>query len=68
MGVFQDCENYFKRSLFLMGEIGGNDYNFPFFIGGSIEQLQAMVPLVVEAIVAATSVSPNTLHFYHTIF
>ncbi|XP_057487870.1 GDSL esterase/lipase At5g45910-like [Actinidia eriantha] len=50
----QDCENYFKRSLFLMGEIGGNDY--PFILGESIKQLQARVPLVVEAIVAATSV------------
>ncbi|XP_058200177.1 GDSL esterase/lipase At5g45910-like [Rhododendron vialii] len=51
----QDCSNYFKRSLFLVGEIGGNDYNYPFFVGGSIKQLQALVPLVVEAIVSATT-------------
>ncbi|KAG5561838.1 hypothetical protein RHGRI_004768 [Rhododendron griersonianum] len=50
-----DCSNYFKRSLFLVGEIGGNDYNYPFFVGGSIKQLQALVPLVVEAIVSATT-------------
>ncbi|KAM7525043.1 hypothetical protein LguiA_014945 [Lonicera macranthoides] len=51
----QECDNYFKRSLFLMGEIGGNDYNYPFFVGGTISQLKAMVPLVVQTIVAATS-------------
>lgn len=42
-----------------MGEIGGNDYNYPFFVGGTISQLKAMVPLVVQTIVAATSVSPT---------
>lgn len=51
----QDCAKYFKRSLFLVGEIGGNDYNYPFFVGGSIKQLKAMVPVVVGAIAAATS-------------
>ncbi|KAK6124317.1 hypothetical protein DH2020_041938 [Rehmannia glutinosa] len=51
----EDCANYFKRSLFLVGEIGGNDYNYPFFAGGNITQLMAMVPLVVETIAAATS-------------
>lgn len=54
---YVDCANYFKRSLFLVGEIGGNDYNYPFFVGGSIKQLKAMVPVVVGAIAAATSVS-----------
>ncbi|PIN18847.1 Sinapine esterase [Handroanthus impetiginosus] len=52
----EDCSNYFKRSLFLVGEIGGNDYNYPFFVGGTINQLKAMVPLVVETITKATSV------------
>ncbi|XAR66554.1 Sinapine esterase [Bertholletia excelsa] len=51
----QECEKFFKRSLFLVGEIGGNDYNYPFFTGGSIKELTALVPLVVEAIAAATS-------------
>ncbi|KAI3456177.1 hypothetical protein Pfo_012840 [Paulownia fortunei] len=51
----QDCANYFKRCLFLVGEIGGNDYNYPFFVGGTITQLKAMVPVVVETIAAATS-------------
>lgn len=51
----QDCDNYFKKSLFLVGEIGGNDYNYPFFGGGSIKQLRALVPPVLETIVSATS-------------
>ncbi|KAB1223536.1 hypothetical protein CJ030_MR2G011239 [Morella rubra] len=49
-----DCDNYFKKSLFLVGEIGGNDYNYAFFVGGSIKELRAVVPLVVEAITRAT--------------
>lgn len=56
--VVTDCAKYFERSLFLVGEIGGNDYNYPFFVGGTIKQLKALVPLVVETIVAAISVSP----------
>ncbi|KAJ1402139.1 SGNH hydrolase superfamily [Sesbania bispinosa] len=50
----QDCDNYFKRSLFLVGEIGGNDYNYAAF-AGNITQLQANVPLVVEAITKTIS-------------
>ncbi|XP_054779371.1 GDSL esterase/lipase At5g45910 [Prosopis cineraria] len=51
----QDCDRYLKRSLFLVGEIGGNDYNYAAFAGGDINQLLATVPLVVEAITIATS-------------
>lgn len=50
-----DCANFFKKSLFLVGEIGGNDYNYAFFAGGTITRLKAIVPLVVEAIAATTS-------------
>ncbi|RDX68415.1 GDSL esterase/lipase [Mucuna pruriens] len=50
----QDCDSYFKRSLFLVGEIGGNDYNYA-AISGNITQLKATVPLVVEAITMAIS-------------
>ncbi|KAK4421180.1 GDSL esterase/lipase [Sesamum alatum] len=51
----QDCARRFQKSLFLVGEIGGNDYNYPFFGGGTIQQLKALVPLVVETIANATS-------------
>ncbi|KAJ0796986.1 putative sinapine esterase [Helianthus annuus] len=52
----QECDSYFKRSLFMMGEIGGNDYNYAFFLGGTITKLKRMVPLVVETIISATSI------------
>ncbi|XP_015067440.1 GDSL esterase/lipase At5g45910-like isoform X2 [Solanum pennellii] len=51
----KDCREYFKKSLFIVGEIGGNDYNYPSFLGGSIKQLKVLVPLVVETIIEATS-------------
>ncbi|GMN43593.1 hypothetical protein TIFTF001_012799 [Ficus carica] len=47
------CGNYLKKSLFLVGEIGGNDYNYAFFSGGTIQQVEALVPIVVEAIMKA---------------
>ncbi|KAK6932659.1 GDSL lipase/esterase, partial [Dillenia turbinata] len=51
----QDCAIFFRNSLFLVGEIGGNDYNYLFFAGATIKQLKALVPLVVQAIVGAIS-------------
>lgn len=50
-----DCDSYFERSLFVVGEIGGNDYNYA-AIAGNITQLQATVPPVVEAIKTAINV------------
>ncbi|XP_056175698.1 GDSL esterase/lipase At5g45910-like isoform X2 [Syzygium oleosum] len=50
-----DCEEYFRKTLFLVGEIGGNDYNFQFLAGATIDQIRPIVPLVVGAIVNATS-------------
>ncbi|KAI4368140.1 hypothetical protein MLD38_016732 [Melastoma candidum] len=50
-----ECDAYFKKSLFLVGEIGGNDYNYPFFIGAPMEDLRAAVPLIVGAIVGAAT-------------
>ncbi|KAL1805662.1 hypothetical protein ACET3Z_028730 [Daucus carota] len=51
----QECDNYFKKALFLVGEIGGNDYNYPAFGGGSPEELKALVPLVLEKIISTAS-------------
>ncbi|CAN0880690.1 GDSL esterase/lipase At1g28580 [Linum grandiflorum] len=36
--------------LFLMGEIGGNDYNYPLNMRMSLEQVQQLVHLVVDSI------------------
>ncbi|RWR97472.1 Lipase_GDSL domain-containing protein [Cinnamomum micranthum f. kanehirae] len=51
----QDCTDYLSKSLFFVGEIGGNDYNYAFLQGLSMAQIQAFVPRVVEAIAGATS-------------
>ncbi|KAL0011267.1 hypothetical protein SO802_006375 [Lithocarpus litseifolius] len=49
------CNEIFGSSLFLMGEIGGNDYNYPFFLHRSIEEIQTFVPLVIKAIASAVN-------------
>ncbi|KAJ4980903.1 hypothetical protein NE237_031740 [Protea cynaroides] len=48
-----DCNEFLGRSLFLVGEIGGNDYNYPFFQRNSVEVIRAMVPEVINAISSA---------------
>ncbi|ONK81113.1 uncharacterized protein A4U43_C01F25450 [Asparagus officinalis] len=50
----KDCNDYFNKSLFLVGEIGGNDYNYAFLSRKSIEQVKTYVPKVVETIIAST--------------
>ncbi|KAL8154217.1 hypothetical protein V2J09_011977 [Rumex salicifolius] len=45
-----DCKKKFQTTLFMVGEIGGNDYNFPFSVGKSIESLKPLVPDVVQSI------------------
>ncbi|KAH7651719.1 GDSL lipase/esterase protein [Dioscorea alata] len=45
-----ECEEKLSSALFLMGEIGGNDYNHPFFQGRSFEEVVTFVPLVISAI------------------
>ncbi|PKI64668.1 hypothetical protein CRG98_014957 [Punica granatum] len=52
----QERHKYFKKSLFLVGEIGGNDYHIPLlYIGAPIEQVRPLVPLIIEAIINATT-------------
>ncbi|XP_057948709.1 GDSL esterase/lipase At1g28600-like [Malania oleifera] len=48
-----NCSEILGSSLVLMGEIGGNDYNYPFFQGKSFEEIQSFLPLVVNAIASA---------------
>lgn len=52
-----DCKEYFSKSLFLVGEIGGNDYNYAFFKGKSLDDAKSYVPTVATAIIDATEVS-----------
>ncbi|KAI3872862.1 hypothetical protein MKX03_029151 [Papaver bracteatum] len=51
-----DCHEYLKTSLILMGEIGGNDYNHPFFQGRGLEEIRTFVPHIINAISSAIKV------------
>nr|GEZ76593.1 GDSL esterase/lipase At1g28580-like [Tanacetum cinerariifolium] len=65
------CKSTIGRSLILMGEIGGNDYNHALSAGKSIDEVEAYVPFVIKAIIstinelidlgAATFVVPGNL-------
>ncbi|KAI6692410.1 hypothetical protein NL676_020120 [Syzygium grande] len=45
-----DCVSKLKHALFMVGEIGGNDYYYALFQGKSIEEVKSLVPQVVKAI------------------
>ncbi|KAF7021782.1 hypothetical protein CFC21_034674 [Triticum aestivum] len=53
-GSPKSCKKYFSRSLFLVGEIGGNDYNYAFFKGKTLDDAKSYVPTVSSAIIDAT--------------
>ncbi|GAV68886.1 Lipase_GDSL domain-containing protein [Cephalotus follicularis] len=46
----RDCVEKLRKALFMVGEIGGNDYNYALFQGKTTEEVKAMVPEVVKAI------------------
>ncbi|CDY30822.1 BnaC05g21980D [Brassica napus] len=52
-GSPSDCREMIKNALILMGEIGGNDYNYVFFVGKTIEEVREFVPLVISTISSA---------------
>ncbi|CAI0439407.1 unnamed protein product [Linum tenue] len=41
------CRHLFNNSLFILGEIGGNDYNLPLTDGNRFNDIQQLVPIVV---------------------
>ncbi|TVU22872.1 hypothetical protein EJB05_32593, partial [Eragrostis curvula] len=45
------CDDYFGKSLFFMGEFGGNDYTF-ILAAKSVDETRAYVPAIVKAIAA----------------
>ncbi|KAI3872865.1 hypothetical protein MKX03_029154 [Papaver bracteatum] len=51
-----NCHEYLKTSLIVMGEIGGNDYNYPFFQGSALEEIRTFVPDVIKAISLAIKI------------
>ncbi|WOL01477.1 hypothetical protein Cni_G10193 [Canna indica] len=48
-----DCKKMLQNSLFLLGEIGGNDYNNPFTQGLSVDEIRSFVPRVIQTIGSA---------------
>ncbi|KAJ4818507.1 GDSL esterase/lipase [Rhynchospora pubera] len=54
-----DCWDYFGKSLFVLGEIGGNDYAYMLFFGWSVEQTMAYVPHVISVISSAVEMLIN---------
>lgn len=48
-----ECKEKLAKALIMMGEIGGNDYNWPFFQGKPIADIYKMVPAVVQVIESA---------------
>ncbi|XP_006654152.1 GDSL esterase/lipase At5g45910-like [Oryza brachyantha] len=47
----RDCRSYLSKSLFVVGEFGGNDYNAPLFAGRSMSEVRDYVPQVVSKII-----------------
>ncbi|KAJ0430609.1 putative sinapine esterase [Helianthus annuus] len=58
-----DCKNLIGRSLILVGEVGGNDYNFPILDGNPIDDVKSFVPIVINTIVSIINVRS---YFNHT--
>ncbi|XP_072999130.1 GDSL esterase/lipase At5g45910-like [Typha latifolia] len=46
----QACKDYFGKSLFVVGEFGGNDYNAPLFSGRKMSEVKTYVPHVIASI------------------
>ncbi|KAK2393677.1 GDSL Lipase/Acylhydrolase superfamily protein [Trifolium repens] len=46
----KSCHEVFGNSLFLVGEIGGNDINYPLYLQKSIAEIKTYVPHVVNVI------------------
>ncbi|GJN04782.1 hypothetical protein PR202_ga22354 [Eleusine coracana subsp. coracana] len=51
----EDCATKLANALFLVGEIGGNDYNYAFFQGmRSVDSVKSYVPQVINTVMDVT--------------
>ncbi|XP_072998410.1 GDSL esterase/lipase At5g45910-like [Typha latifolia] len=50
----QECKDYFSKSLFVVGEVGVNDYMIQLSAGRSLEEVKLCVPTLIKAISSAT--------------
>lgn len=54
------CKIILHKTLFVLGEIGGDDFNYLFIVGRrSVEQVQRVIPIVITAIESAMEVRCN---------
>uniref|UniRef100_R7W0D0 GDSL esterase/lipase n=1 Tax=Aegilops tauschii TaxID=37682 RepID=R7W0D0_AEGTA len=44
------CKDFFAKSLFVVGELAGNDYNAPLFAGKDLREAYNLIPHVVQGI------------------
>ncbi|XP_010915608.1 GDSL esterase/lipase At5g45910 [Elaeis guineensis] len=57
--TLKECKDYFGKSLFVVGEIGGNDYHFPLLANRTLEEVRTYVPEVIEKISKTTEILIN---------
>jgi hypothetical protein len=50
------CNVYLSKALFILGEIGGNDYSFMLFSNKTVDYVSSNVPTVVGIIKDAAEV------------
>lgn len=62
-----DCNIYFKKSLFIVGEIGGNDI-MKHMKHKTVTELREIVPFMVEAITNTTNVCFIAIKFWNDYF
>lgn len=46
-----DCPKYLEKSLFMLGEIGGDDFVYPMRKGEIVDEMRRMIPHVVDSII-----------------
>ncbi|KAJ4752366.1 GDSL esterase/lipase [Rhynchospora pubera] len=52
----ESCNDYFSKAMFILGEIGGNDYIFMLFPNKTLDFVRSYVPTVVDTINTAAEV------------
>ncbi|KAJ3701184.1 hypothetical protein LUZ61_004889 [Rhynchospora tenuis] len=52
----ESCSDYFSKALFIIGEIGGNDYIFMLLSNKTVDYVRSYVPTVVDTINTAAEV------------
>nr|XP_016485187.1 PREDICTED: GDSL esterase/lipase At5g03980-like isoform X3 [Nicotiana tabacum] len=57
-----DCQAKLKKSLFLAGEVGGNEFNYGLLQGKTMNELRNMVPEVVQTIIQGVKDLIKTLY------